>query len=502
MDRLSPLRRLTVILLATLAVIVTGTVAAPGPAPIARANPASDAVCAAATIVLPASCTATKAVGGAAKDAVKDAASDGFKGIVQSIVQGAGTAMVTVLTWFVKIPTPQAAEYSAIAKVKELTLRLQLIFMAVSIIAGGIRLMLAKRHAVYAAGEEQFQAMARAVIGAWMFGGFLTALSLGTDALSVAWLNSVTHGAAPAKVIERIVNTQVLMQMGSGLVLIVGILGVLGAVFQAIVLVVRQAMLILVTAYIPIMGAASGTELGKAAYSKTVRWVIALLLWKLVAASCFVVAFELAGASSRTDQMQVFYGFILLFLSALVLPMLMKLVSAGLSMSGGSGLQAGMMVAGAVAAGGALAAGGAGGGGAASTASQSGATSGGATGGGPGGAGPASGGSSGGVSRMSAADGGSSAPPSGGSSGGGRSPSSGGSSGGGMNGGGASSNVPSTSAMPTTDPSSQGSSSGGEGGNRFSAAGDAMAATTVMSQAAQQFFDGGDDGMGTAGGMR
>ncbi|MGJ0121701.1 hypothetical protein ACQ7HM_21070 [Williamsia sp. MIQD14] len=501
MDRLRIVRRAVVTLLVAALISLTGAIATP--APQAQANPITDVACAAADAAVGPVCSATKAVGGAAKDAVKDAASDGFKGIVKSILQGAGTAMVTVLTWFVRIPTPEAAQYSAIQKVKELTLRLQLIFMALSIVIGAIRLMLAKRHAVYAAGEEQFQAMGRAVIGAWMFGGFLTALSQGTDALSIAWLNSVTHGDAPSKVIERIVKVDVLMGMGSGLVLIVAILGVLGAIFQAVVLVVRQAMLILVTAYIPIMGAASGTELGKAAYSKTVRWVIALLLWKLVAASCFVAAFTLAGASGADDQAQVLYGFILLFLSALVLPMLMKLVSAGLSMSGGSGLAAGAMVAGVVAAGGTIAASGgaaAAGGGAASTAGQSGAAGGLSGGGGGGGS---DGGGGGGVSRMSGAGSseGAGAMASGGSSGGGRGPTSGG---GGGEMSGASSNVPSAASMPPPDSSSGGggSSSGGGGGNRFSAAGDAMAATSVMSQQAEAFFDSGDDGMGAEGGMR
>ena len=478
-----------------------GGLIAPATTPVAAANPLTDVACAAANAALPgAGCSVAQAAGGAVKDSIKDAASDGFKGIVKSILQGTGSAMTMVLTWFVRIPTPEAAQWNAIQKVKDMTLRLQLIFMALSIVVGGIRLMLAKRHAVYAAGEEQFHALSRAVIGAWVFGGFLTALSQATDALSVAWLDSVTHGDA-SKVVERVIKVDVLMGgsgMAAGFLLIVGVLGALGAVFQAVVLVVRQAMLILVTAYIPIIGAASGTELGKMAYSKTVRWVIALLLWKLVAAACFVVAFTLAGDSDKPSAEQVFYGFILLFLSALMLPMLMKLVSSGLSMSGGSGLQAGMMAAGVVAAGGTIAAtGGAGaaaGGGAASTAGSSGAA-GGLSGGGASGGGGSGGG--GGVSRMSAASSG------GGDSGGGGSSGAGGArSGGGSSGSGgsmaATSTVPSTASMPD----STGSSSGGGSSNRFSAASDAMGATQTLSQSAENFFDGGDDGMSTDGGLR
>ncbi|WP_040532373.1 hypothetical protein, partial [Gordonia rhizosphera] len=355
MDQLTRVRRVVVVALAAVMITVVGPAASP--APQARANPISDAACAASNTMFPGMCSIGSAAAGAAKSAVNDAASSGFKGIVKSVLQGTGSAMTLVLTWFVRIPTPEAAQYSAIATIKDLTVRLQLIFMALSIMVGGVRLMLAKRHAVYAAGEEQFHALSRAVIGAWVFGGFLTALSVAVDALSVAWLGSVTDGDA-ARVIARIVNVEVLTGgtgMATGFLLIVGILGALGAVFQAVVLVVRQAMLILVTAYIPIIGAASGTELGKAAYSRTVRWVLALLLWKLVASGCFVVAFTLAGESDKPSVEEVFYGFILLFLSALMLPMMMKLVSAGLSMSGGSGMQAGMMAAGVVAAGGTVA---------------------------------------------------------------------------------------------------------------------------------------------------
>ncbi|MDY6810708.1 MAG: hypothetical protein SW127_17080 [Actinomycetota bacterium] len=476
-----------------MAVLIAVGVSAVSPAAPAAADPVSDVACAAGNLVLPGVCGVGSAAADAASEAIDDAASSGFKGIVKSILQGTGSAMTLVLTWFVRVPTPEAAQYSAIQNIKDLTLRLQLIFMALSIVVGGVRLMLAKRHAVYAAGEEQFHALSRAVIGAWVFGGFLTALSVAVDALSVAWLGSVTDGDA-AQVIARIVNVEVLTGssgMATGFLLIVGILGALGAVFQAVVLVVRQAMLILVTAYIPIIGAASGTELGKAAYSRTVRWVLALLLWKLVASGCFVVAFTLAGDSDDPSAEQVFYGFILLFLSALMLPMMMKLVSAGLSMSGGSGMQAGMMAAGVVAAGGTLAAGGAGAGGAASTAGAAGATGAAGVSGGSGPAGVSGGGSAGGggVSRMSAAA------MSGGPAAGGGS----GSWGGARAGGGsmaATSTVPSTAAMP------EASSSGGGASNRFSAASDAMSSTGVMSQAAENFFDGTDDGMSADGGLR
>lgn len=328
--------------------------------------------------------------------AVKDAAGSGFQAIAKSFAQGWVKMIQLSLAWFIKIPTPQYASDSVIQQIQKATLQLQLFGLTLSILIGSWRLIMARRHAVMNEAQESFMGLAKAVFGAWMFGGVLTACTAGSDALS-NWL--LQQGIDDNENLLTNLAAANLVSMGSGLILVVAICGILGGIFSAVLLVGRQAMLAVVVAMIPLVGSFGGTQVGKMAFSRMVQWTIALLLWKPVAALVYWVAFKLAGhnVSASKDAQMALMGMILLSLTALVLPMLTRLVSGGAAMSGGGGLQAGMMTAGVVAAAGTMAATGgtsaaAGG---ASTASQAGAQMGPMAG--PSGGGGAAGGMSGGT---------------------------------------------------------------------------------------------------------
>ncbi|WP_262338930.1 hypothetical protein [Gordonia sp. CNJ-863] len=354
-------------------------------------------------------CAAVKSAGGA----VKDAAGEGFKSMVKSMAQGWVKILQLTLAWFIKLPTPQYASDSVIQDIQKATVQIQLYGLIASILIGSWRLVMARRQAVMNEAQESFMGLAKTVFGAWMFGGVLTACTASSDALS-NWL--LEQGTKDNENLITNLAAANLLTLGSGLILIVAVCGILGGILQAVLLIGRQAMLAVVVAMIPLVGSFGGTTIGKMAFSRLIQWTIALLLWKPVAALVYWVAFKLAGhdVGSLKDAQMALMGLILLSLTVLVLPMLTKLISAGAAMSGGSGLQAGMMAAGAVAAAGTMVAtGGASGAASAgsaaggSTASMSGASMG--PMGGP--TGPSSGGLSGGT--------GSSGGPSGSSGGGG-----------------------------------------------------------------------------------
>lgn len=486
------LLRMVVVAVASLALsILVPCIESPvtGPA-IAHAGPCD------AVGIIPGGDRACDAIGdvvGAASDpagAVKDAANDGFKSMTESLVNGFSKMIQQSLTWFIQLPTPAASQWDPVQKIQQWTVQIQLLGLAASIVAGGIRLQLAKRQAVYAEGEELFFSLQRAVFGAWMFGGIMIGLTAGVDKISTKILElSVTDGT-PVEAAKNMFDVANMMgYLGVGLVFVIAVVGILGALLQAILLVARQSMLIVVVAIIPIIGAASGTKMGKNAFSKTISWTIALLLWKPVAALTYSVAFMLAGTKSD-DGSQILYGVLLLSLAAAVLPMLTKLVSGGMAMSGGSGLQAAMMTMGVVAAGGSIAAAGAGGG--AGAGAGAGATPGGASTGGQAGAGgvPAGGGGGGGNRGGG-----------GGNTGGGGGGDRGGS--GDQQGSGGRSSATPSGATPTgaeagaSTPTGGASGSGGSGGGSGSGGGGSTMADAVsnvsgamqMSQAAEDFFD-------------
>ncbi|WP_338857951.1 hypothetical protein WDY80_24215 (plasmid) [Gordonia hongkongensis] len=429
----------------------------------------------------PLACAGAKSAGGA----IKDAAGEGFKSMVKSMAQGWVKILQLTLAWFIKLPTPQYASDSVIQDIQKATVQIQLYGLIASILIGSWRLVMARRQAVMNEAQESFMGLAKTVFGAWMFGGVLTACTASSDALS-NWL--LEQGTKDNENLITNLAAANLLTLGSGLILIVAVCGILGGILQAVLLIGRQAMLAVVVAMIPLVGSFGGTTIGKMAFSRLVQWTIALLLWKPVAALVYWVAFKLAGhdVGSLKDAQMALMGLILLSLTVLVLPMLTKLISAGAAMSGGSGLQAGMMAAGAVTAAGTMVAtGGASGAASAgstaggSTASMSGASMG--SMGGP--TGPSSGGLSGGT--------GSSGGPSGSGSGSGRGGT--GSSGHvGRHGGGTGSGNPGdagTAAGAGTGPQPSASPGAGSSGTGSVGVGNISQAASSAMSASQTLFD-------------
>lgn len=446
--------------------------------------------------------------GSAVRGAISDAAGSGFKAVAKSFAQGWATVIGLALAWFIKIPTPDYSNDSVIQAIQKATVQIQLYGLALSILVGSYRLIMARRNAVMNAAEESFMGLAKAVFGAWMFGGVLTACTAGSDALA-NWM--LTKGMQGNENLIRNLASANLVAMGSGLIVVVAICGILGGILQAVLLVGRQAMLAVVVATIPVVGSFGGTQTGKAAFGRLIQWTIALLLWKPVAALVYWVAFKMAAhpGTALQDVQMALMGMILLSLTALVMPILIKLVAGGQAMSGGSGLTAGMMTAGVVAAAGTMAAtGGAGaaaGGG--STAGQAGAQMGPMAG--PTGSSGPSGGTGGGGGGTGTAG------PSG--TGGSGSPAGGGAGGSGRSGGGTGSSsgatpppgggpVPAGGGYGATQASSSGSSSGsGSGSGGSINTGDvAQAASAAMSSADEVFDDGYESSapVGSAGGYR
>jgi len=202
----------------------------------------------------------------------------------------------------------------------------------------------------------------------------------------------------------------------SALTLLIALLAILGALAQAVVLVLRGAILVILTATLPLAASATNTDLGRQWWSKSCAWLIAFIVFKPAAALVYAGAFYLIGAG--TDAQSVIAGLMTLALAAFTLPALMKLLVPAVASASSSVSAAEMLAVGGAMATGAVAVGQLGG--KATTGSSGGGTGGGAardvtqTGGGPAGsgggaAGPARGGGSPGGSGSPAGSAGTSA---------------------------------------------------------------------------------------------
>ena len=260
----------------------------------------------------------------------------------------------------------------------------------------------------------------------------------------------------------------------TALVLLVSIVSIVASLIQILCSFLREGMLIIMAAVMPMAAYSSGMKAGQEFWGKMKSWTLALLLFKPAASLVYAIAFLAVGDIGEDDAMGVLGVLVLFGMALLMLPALVSLVAppAGMAPAGASG----MKVLGGMAAGAAMAVGGGAFGGG-SSAMAKGASkgnaglSGGPGGGAGGGGGGAAGGPGGGAGGPSGGGGGGGEPdglPAGGAAGGtagggGGAPGGGG----GEAGGGGASSMPAAgggdSGVPGAPAPSTGSGSDGPG---------------------------------------
>ncbi|WP_067815240.1 hypothetical protein [Nocardia inohanensis] len=288
-----------------------------------------------------------------AAETVRDKAWDStFGKVVDSLMSGLGEALILALTFWMKVPNERISDTGALfTKINDYTYQAQILLLMVSVIISGARLAEARRGAAVNEAAESFRMFARVVFSSWMLGAVIVAATQASDKFSEWVINDATDGNAK-DLAELMVKTSSLQAFSPGLVLIIAIVGLLGALAQIVLAIVRQGLLVVAAGVLPLAAAASGTNTGKQSYPKLISWIIAFMLWKPVAAIVYMIAFTTAGhVDSLTeagtlpdaDQAQrMLVALVLLCSVAFVLPALMRLATPAVAIvgSGGSGLTA------------------------------------------------------------------------------------------------------------------------------------------------------------------
>ncbi|WP_194817932.1 hypothetical protein [Nocardia sp. XZ_19_385] len=278
--------------------------------------------------------------------AASDVASSSFDKLVDAFVASLADILQWALTWWLDIPSPSLATPSGepgalMGSIRDYTSGLQVLLLSGGIMFAAARLALAKRGGLAGEAQESFMMFAKAVFASAMFAGVVAAGTRAGDEFSHWVLYDVTEADAPG-VIARLAGFDLRhgTSFGSGLLLILALLGIVSALVQLVMLVVRQALLILVVAAIPIAAAASGMGPGAQAYKKMLAWALAFVLWKPVGALVYAIAFTAAGAPSpgqQQDPQLILLGLLLLVMVPITLPALMRLIAPAVAALGGGG---------------------------------------------------------------------------------------------------------------------------------------------------------------------
>lgn len=302
------------------------------------ANAAIGAVCG---VVGPVSDVAADAVSDTVVGAVTGAAGDAFGKIVESAREALSQAFVWAITFWTKLPTNMFGSVELADRVNSHLNNVMWYALTASLMVAAIRLTQARMQGD--GSEELFMLHLRVVVANSMLAGFIAAAAKAGDAFS-DWILAESAGPKGPEAVKKLLAVDSFGEVAGFFVLLVAIIGILGAALQMVFVVMREVILLFAVAGLPIAAAASGMAAGTSSWDRLLKWTIAFLLFKPVGALLYALAFW--AGNDAEDPMQVFLSLIALAMVAAVLPMLIKLVAPAAA-AVGTGVS-GMAAAGAI----------------------------------------------------------------------------------------------------------------------------------------------------------
>jgi hypothetical protein len=255
-------------------------------------------------------------------------------GIALAVMAGVKWIVADTATWWVQIPSPDLAAEPAVTHIQQWLLPITAAVAVGGVVAAGARMALTRR--------------ANPLLD--VTGGLLTiaaASTLGTATITLllkagdAWSTWILQVSTGGHFTQRM---DLVLQLGGGaaaaVVLVFGLIAIVLSLVQAILMLFRQAALLILAGVLPLAAAGAIAPMTRTWVRKVTAWTLALICYKPAAAAVYATAFTMVGSgrSPRTALM----GFVMMLLSVLMLPALMKFftwTTGTIGSSGGGGGQ-------------------------------------------------------------------------------------------------------------------------------------------------------------------
>ncbi len=268
-----------------------------------------------------------------AKSVVSTATSDILGGIAQALTGGIKWIVENTATWWVQIPSPDLSTDPAVSHIQQWLLPVTAAVAVGGVIAVGVRMVITRRaNPLLDLGGGLLTLAAATTLGATA-----TALLLKAGDAWSSWVLQVSTGGHFTQRLDEV------MALGGNappaVVLVFGVVAIILALVQAVLMLFRQAALIVLAGALPLAAAGSIAPMTRAWVRKVTAWMLALICYKPAAAAVYATAFTMigSGGTARTALM----GFAMLALSVVMLPALMKFFTwtTGSIAGGGGGGQ-------------------------------------------------------------------------------------------------------------------------------------------------------------------
>ncbi|MFH5227545.1 hypothetical protein [Antrihabitans spumae] len=280
-------------------------------------------------------------------DAVGEAMDGAVGEAATAFADGWTKAITMMFTWWYRTPlTDEGSSGNSgeiISEVHSYLRFFQIALFVVSIGVSAVRLAFARAEMRDTHAREAAAVLTRTVFASWSLAG-LVVIADEASRRGGMWIVELMVGDNLVDAAKKLLISGPLL--GPGLLFVFAFLGLIGTIVQCCFVLAQMAVAKLIQGVIPLAAAGSGFAAGKQAYNKLLAWTAVFLLFPLMASIVYGVAFAAAGGSD--DAQGTFAGLILLTLSFLTLPALMRLIVPAVgSMGGASGmaLAAGVMAA-------------------------------------------------------------------------------------------------------------------------------------------------------------
>ena len=305
---------------------------------------------------------------------IGELANSAFEGMVEGLYDGAVEMAKIIGTWWMEVPPPNLDSVGLNLLQQDLSWFV-LVFAMIGFFFGLIRLVMTDD--VRSSAVNLAKPIINLVLATGVYMAAVPILLNAGDETARWLLDRSTEGESS---MEMLIPATGAMASNYGVAFVVYLLMLLGSGVNFMFMIFRNLMLVILMAFIAVLAAASGTEGGNQAWRKANGWLIALLLFKPVAAGIYALGFRMmiddTDLSQTSDlgagMVSALTGLLVLVLAAFALPGLIKFIvpaaaagsggfSGGAALSGAAGVAAGAAVlAGGVGAGAMAAQGGAG----------------------------------------------------------------------------------------------------------------------------------------------
>ncbi|WP_027507128.1 hypothetical protein [Rhodococcus sp. UNC23MFCrub1.1] len=292
------------------------------------------------------------AVATAASSAASAFWGDSVGDFAKAVMEGNAQAFRTVMTFWMTAGIPGLGAETAMSGLRNIVTGFTVAALFASLVIAMTKLAVARKQAVMEGATETASMLVRTVFTVALLPVLVLMFHQGGDAASAYALERFVGGDLNEK-ITAITAFDEKTGLGPVFALACAGFAFLGSVAQLIALLIREAVLCVVVAVIPLAAASSATATGRSSYKSMIAFTLGALLFKPVATLLYLFAFWAQSSSSGDPVASVIIGSVLLAVVGFALPTLVRIIAPAAETIAAGGVQA----AGLAAAGGALAGG-------------------------------------------------------------------------------------------------------------------------------------------------